>query len=142
MAPGELIPQPHGGALRRGNPGGKRVKDKIRQQMQEALQHHPDDPKLPGVLSAIIDSALEGNPVAQKMVLEYGIGKPDQTVEVTGQGGGPVLLAPVLATLSDDELDAAAARVIDLAGVDPVRDGAEGGSEGLAEDGEAGADPS
>jgi hypothetical protein len=110
--------------------------------MQAALQHHPDDQNLPGVLSAIIDSALEGNPVAQKMVLEYGVGKPDQTVEVTGQGGGPVLLAPVLATLSDDELDAAAARLVRRVGVDPARDGETADSESVESEGKAGADAS
>ena len=101
----ELIPQPHGGALQRGNPG-KRVKNKVRAIMQEALMHHPDDPELPGVLSAIIDAALEGDSTAQRYVLEYGIGKPDQTVEVTGEGGGPVRLVPAFAEWSDEKLEA------------------------------------
>jgi len=102
MSDVELVPQKHGGALRKGNPGSRTTPQKrVRQMLQDALIR-PDGS---GIVSALIKEAQHGDVAAQKLCLEYGIGRPTERLEVTGEGGGPVLLSPVLAALSDERID-------------------------------------
>lgn len=132
----ELVPQPHGGALRKGNPGPRKAKNEVRKRFQQALS----DPGRSGIVAGVIRDALAGDKEARRLVFEYGIGKPDQAVEVTGEGGGPVLLAPVLATLSDDELADAARQIASTASTDPARDGEAPADPPVEGTGEAGAE--
>jgi hypothetical protein len=96
----ELVPQPHGGALRKGNPGKRTTKVTVRKAFEAALNETGDT----GILAGIIRDAQKGDKDARRIVLEYAIGKPETRVEVSGADGGPIVLSPVLASLSDDEL--------------------------------------
>lgn len=88
LAVGELRPQPHGGALRNGgtNKGGTgRPPDAFKamcralacsaEEAATTVLGNPDHPAFVGAL---------------KWASEHGYGKPSQTIEHTGEGGGPV----------------------------------------------------
>ena len=105
----ELVPQPHGGALSRsGRPQG--AKNKSLKAIRDALyiEETGEDGKtaISGVIPALISKAKDGDMRAIELCMSYGIGKPTEKLEVTGAEGGPVLLSPVLASISDEKLQA------------------------------------
>lgn len=89
-AVGELVPQPHGGALRHGgtNKGGTgRPPDQFRKWCREVLGGKPtvaavqkiaDNPDHPAFLGAM------------KWLSSYGYGQPTEHHEVTGKDGSPI----------------------------------------------------
>jgi hypothetical protein len=88
----ELVPQPHGGALQRGNPGNKgggRPPDEFKAKMRELASNDE-------VLS-YLEQCLKGEHGAKaavsahKHITERGYGKVPQ--EITGEGGGPLEVA-------------------------------------------------
>lgn len=70
-----------------GNPSGKRKDGKPRKQ-------HPArvlaTSRAKEMLSILIDAARRGDTKAAQIVLEHGVGKPNQAQTLTGSDGGPV----------------------------------------------------
>lgn len=109
-----LVPQKHGGALRRG--GGKRPDARKR----AAVQAIRDG--LPGAVDALLRQAAKGEGWAVKLVLEYGLGRPTEKVELSGPDGGPISHTDLF---TDDERRALRAALDAIATHDPrAEDGA------------------
>ena len=90
----QLIPQPRGGALRRGNPGnwgGGRPPDEFRAMCRELACSARDAAQI--ILKNPNHPAYVG---ALKWASEHGYGKPKETVEHTGPGGGAIQVVQVM----------------------------------------------
>lgn len=83
VIPPTMMPGKHGGLLRRG--GGSPPVSKAKAETLEFLRSHTLD-----VAKALVVRALRGDTRAIELVLQYGIGKPVDKLEVTGADGGPV----------------------------------------------------
>lgn len=90
----ELVPQPHGGALRTGgkpgNKGGGRPPDEFKRRMAELASSDEALEYLAECLRG--DHGAKAAVSAHKHVSERGYGKEPQAVghEVSGPGGGPL----------------------------------------------------
>jgi hypothetical protein len=85
----ELVEQPHGGALQRGNPGNKgggRPPDEFKAKMRELASNSEVLDYLEGCLKG--EHGAKAAVSAHKHITERGYGRVP--VEVTGEGGGPV----------------------------------------------------
>lgn len=80
-----LVPQPHGGALKRGNDVNLTGRPAVKRNAMKAIHG-----ALPEALDALRKQAAKGNVKAIEMLLHYGIGKPTDKVEVSGPDGGPI----------------------------------------------------
>jgi hypothetical protein len=78
----ELIPQAHGGALRRGGPGRPKGQAEAQQKLRDALFASGPDDQL-GILDVLIAGARKGDTRKIELCLWYGIGKPTETVDLT-----------------------------------------------------------
>ena len=132
----EMVPQPHGGALRRGGGRPKGAKDKVLAQIRAALE----DTGTSGVVPALLRKASEGDVRAIELCLSYGIGKPTEKVELSGSHEGLMFVVPALARLSDDELDAAAKRLTDRARASDPRTEEAAGDPPVEDPGPSGAE--
>jgi hypothetical protein len=100
---GELIPQPHGGAIRYGgtNKGGPgRPPDEFKRAMRELASH---DEVLSAVAKILRDPDHPQWLGAWKWATERGYGKSPDNVEISGPGGGPVPHALVVKFVKPDE---------------------------------------
>lgn len=59
--------------------------------------------KLDSLIEAVIKRAMRGDHAALKLCLEYGFGKPTQTIEVSGKDGAAILTHD-FSNISNDEL--------------------------------------
>lgn len=93
--PEELIPQPHGGKLRRipkgvsGNPNGrpKRIPE-LDKLMAEVMGEEKDGVSaMEVILKALRAKAAKGDIRAAEVILNYGYGKPKQQVDHTSSDG-------------------------------------------------------
>ena len=98
-----MMPGKHGGQLRRG--GGRPPLSKDKADALAFLRDHALD-----AAKALVVKALRGDTRAQELVLAYGIGKPIDKIELTGEDGGPVRFLDGL----DDHERAALKTAIDL----------------------------
>jgi hypothetical protein len=78
-----MMPGKHGGLLRRG--GGRPPLSKKQSDTLAYLREHAVD-----AAKALVMKAIKGDVRAAELVLAYGIGKPVDKLELTGEDGGPV----------------------------------------------------
>ena len=77
-----MMPGKRGGQLRR---GGGRKPDARKATAVQAIRDG-----LPGAVKALLSQSANGEGWAIKLVLEYGLGKPVDKVEISGPEGGPL----------------------------------------------------
>lgn len=80
---GELVPQPHGGALRLG--GGRPVETEEQKAVRSLIKAGARD-----AAAALVRKAKKGDVRAIELVLAYVVGKPTERVEHSGPDGGPI----------------------------------------------------
>ena len=91
------------GQFQKGNKsasGGKRIgagrkPDEWKRMFDSALKSAIEQDDLVQVLNSLASQAKAGNVKATALLLAYLAGKPKETLELTGKGGGPVRITEV-----------------------------------------------
>jgi hypothetical protein len=94
-----------------GNPKG-RSKKEVEESYLQAFRDGVSPGDWAAIIARAVSDAKRGDPAARKFVADYLIGPAVQKQELSGPNGGPIEYAG----LSDEELIAAAARVIERQG--------------------------
>lgn len=81
--PGTLVPQAHGGKLRRG--GGRPPLSNAQKEALDRLRK-----AAPELIEKLVQLAKKGDRRALELALAYAIGKPVEKVEMSGPDGGPI----------------------------------------------------
>lgn len=89
-----MVPQPHGGALRRGgtNPGSGRPPDAFKLRMQALANRGLQALEIAEILGNINHPLYKW---ALEWATDHGYGKPVQRIESTGAEGGPIQIEDV-----------------------------------------------
>ena len=100
-----LVPQPHGGKLKRGNPGN-RGGGRPSNEFKATLRGLVDRAEVHAHLVDVLDAGPSHPQFMDvlKYVTEHGYGKASQTVQNVGEGGGPIRQEHIVRFIRPQEL--------------------------------------